>query len=186
MDRALLTGIIRDGVSSERPYGELLKNYSLWCDTAGREGALTLFDEADLRSVVSLRGMLLSALSAKNAILFGLDLEGVGLQGAHLEGADLRGCNLRSADLRGTRLAGANLSFANLEKAQLGPLRISDGRAIKTDLTGASLRGLNGSEADFHEALLTGTDLTGADFTTANIRGIEFEGAILDRIKGWN
>jgi uncharacterized protein YjbI with pentapeptide repeats len=67
----------------------------------------------------------------------------------------------------------------------LGALQISDVRAIKTDLTGASLRGVNGVEADFREALLTDADLTGADFTKANIRGCEFEGAILDRIKGW-
>ena len=63
-----------------------------------------MFDNADLRALKSIRGFNLTALSAKGAVFYGLDMEGVQLQGAQLEDADLRACNLRRADLRGARL----------------------------------------------------------------------------------
>jgi hypothetical protein len=60
-----------------------------------------VFDKADLRNLKSVRGFNLTALSAKGAVFYGLDMESVQMQGAQLEGADLRSCNLRRADLRG-------------------------------------------------------------------------------------
>ena len=73
----------------------------LWCQTGGREGKPAVFDKEDLRPLADrLRGLRLSAMSAKGAIMVGLDLTGAHLQGAHLDGADLRGVRLRDADAR--------------------------------------------------------------------------------------
>ena len=51
-------------------------------------------DGVDLRALRSIRGYNLTALSARGAVFYGLDMEGVQLQGAHLEDADLRSVNL--------------------------------------------------------------------------------------------
>ena len=123
--KANLTGVLTDkpvGTAvMDMPYQDMLQAHALWCETGGVEGAPSTFDGADLRQLKSVRGLNLTALSAKGAIFYGVDLEGVQLQGAHLEGADLRGCNLRRADLRGARLKGAKLSAADLRDAPTQP-----------------------------------------------------------------
>ena len=91
---------------------ERLGLHARWCETDGAEGKPSTFDELDLRALKSVRGFNLTALSARRAIFYGLDMEGVKLQGAHLEGADLRSCRLKGADLRGARLTGARLNGA--------------------------------------------------------------------------
>ena len=47
----------------------------------------TTLERTDLRALETIRGFNLTALSAKGAVFFGLDMEGVQLQGAHLDGA---------------------------------------------------------------------------------------------------
>src|ERR1700733_4345292 len=133
---------------SELPYAEMVAAHALWCETQGREGHPSVFDGADLRALKSIKGYDLTALSAKGAVFYGLDMEGVQLQGAHLEGADLRACNLRRADLRGARLAGAKLSGADLREAQMGPLLIGADRLLPCDMTGAALKAADLSGAD--------------------------------------
>src|ERR1044072_635300 len=112
-DGANLEGALTDkpvGVAIEQlPYDEMLRDHALWCETGGGKGKPSAFNKADLRALKSIRGLNLTALSARGATFYGLDMEGVQLQGAHLEGADFRGCNLRRADLRGARLTGAEL-----------------------------------------------------------------------------
>ncbi|HWW25492.1 MAG TPA: pentapeptide repeat-containing protein, partial [Caulobacter sp.] len=95
---------------SDMPYEQMIADHARWCETGGAEGAPSVFDKADLRNLKSVRGFNLTALSAKGAVFYGLDMESVQMQGAQLEGADLRSCNLRRADLRGARLKGAKLA----------------------------------------------------------------------------
>src|ERR1019366_3527504 len=138
---------------SELPYAEMVAAHAQWCETQGSEGSPSAFDGADLRALKSIKGYNLTALSAKAAVFYGLDMEGVQLQGAHLEGADLRTCNLRRADLRGARLSGARLSGADVREALLGPLLIGDDRLLPCDMTRMVAKGADFSHADMRQAI---------------------------------
>ncbi len=176
-----MTGALTDAPSgksiSDLPYEDMLRDHARWCETGGAEGKPSVFDRADLRNLKSIRGYNLTALSARSAVFYALDMEGVQLQGAHLEGADLRGCNLRRADLRGARLTGAKLSGADLRDAHLGPLLIAADRLLACDLTGAQLKGTDFARADLRQALLVGADLTRANFSGAQTRGADLANA---------
>ncbi len=185
-DGADLSGALTDAGSghpnvSPQMAAERLGAHARWCESSGAEGQPSVFDDLDLRLLESVRGFNLTALSARRAVFYGLDMQGVKLQGAHLEGADLRTCNLRGADLRGARLAGARLNDADLRQAHLGPLLIGQDRLLPADLTGAVLRGADLSGADLRHACLAGADLRRArlggaqtklaDFTLAQLVG---------------
>src|SRR3990167_5143282 len=114
-DGANMEGALTDkstvGESVARmPAAEMLREHAQWCETGGAEGQPSVFDGVDLRALRSIHGYNLTALSAKGAVFYGLDMEGVQLQGAHLEDADLRSVNLKGADLRGARLGRARLN----------------------------------------------------------------------------
>ena len=172
----------RDG--SQIPFDEMLRAHASWCETGGRSGAPSVFDGADLRALKSIKGLNLTALSAKGAVFYGLDMAGVQLQGARLEGADLRTCNLRRADLRGARLMGAKLSGADLRDAQLGPLLIAPDRPLPCDLSRAQLKSADLARADLRQAVLAGADLTRANFTGATLKGVDVSGAIRVGVRG--
>jgi uncharacterized protein YjbI with pentapeptide repeats len=163
---------------SDMPYEQMIADHARWCETGGAEGKPSAFDKADLRNLKSVRGFNLTALSAKGAVFYGLDMEGVQLQGAQLEGADLRACNLRHADLRGARLKGAKLSGSDLRDAQLGPLLIGRDRLLPSDLTGVLLTNADLARADLRQACLSGADLSRANFTNALLKEIDITGAI--------
>ncbi len=169
---------------SELPYAEMVAAHALWCETAGREGAPSVFDGADLRSLKSIKGYDLTALSAKGAVFYGVDMEGVQLQGAHLEGADLRSCNLRRADLRGARLIGAKLSGSDLREALLGPLMIGRDRVLPCDMTRLVAKGTDFSGADLRHAVLTLADLSRSNFTGAAMRHADLTGTHRPGVKG--
>ena len=183
-----MSGVLTDkpiGTDVEQlPYGQMLKDHALWCETEGAEGAPSAFNGADLRRLGSIKGFNLTALSARNAIFYGLDMEGVQLQGARLEGADLRGCNLRRADLRGARLIGAKLAGSDLRDAQLGPLLISSDRVLPCDLTDAVLKGADLSRADLRHAILVRADLSRANFSGAHMRHADITEAHLLSARG--
>ena len=131
--------VLKAGVAASkdqlgRELAQMIRDHARWCETNGAEGKPSVFDGADLRALETVRGFNLTALSAKGATFYALDMEGVQLQGAHLEGADLRACNLRRADLRGARLMGAKLSGSDLREAVLGPLLIGN-RVLPCDMT---------------------------------------------------
>jgi uncharacterized protein YjbI with pentapeptide repeats len=170
--------------SSDIPYEEMLRAHALWCETAGVQGKPSVFDEADLRDIGKIARLNLTALSAKYAVLYGLDMEGVQLQGAQLEGADLRACNLRRADLRGAKLMGAKLSGADLREAQLGPLLIGDDRILPCNLTRAVIKGADLSGADLRHAIFAFADLSRSRFNGALIRSTDFTGAHREAVKG--
>lgn len=186
-DGADMEGALTDTRSAAQPLtrmpaAEMLRDHARWCETGGAEGQPSVFDGVDLRPLKSIVGLNLTALSAKGAVFYGLDMEGVQLQGAHLEGADLRSARLRRADLRGARLKDARLNGADLREAQLGPLMLTADRLLPADLSGANLRGADLSGADLRRAVMTGCDLARAllhgaqtrqaDFTNANLTGV--------------
>ncbi|HYE42193.1 MAG TPA: pentapeptide repeat-containing protein, partial [Caulobacteraceae bacterium] len=74
-DGADLTGALTDkpvGVAVDSlPYDSMLRDHALWCETGGREGSPSVFDKADLRALKSIRGLNLTALSAKGAVFYG-------------------------------------------------------------------------------------------------------------------
>lgn len=169
---------------SSLPYEAMLKAHALWCETSGHEGTPSSFEKADLRALKSIRGFNLTALIARGAVLYGLDMEGVQLQGAQLQGADLRNCNLRRADLRGAQLNQAKLSGADLRDAQLGPLLIGQDRVLPANFTGASAKFVDFSGADLRRCLFTGADLERSTFTGALTRQMDVQDARLVGVKG--
>ena len=188
-DGAQMQGVLTDDKSSQPAVAPLdaaerMGAHSRWCETAGADGRPSIFDGLDLRGLKSVRGFNLTALSAKKAVFYGLDMEGVQLQGAHLEGADLRACRLKGADLRGARLAGARLNGADLREAHLGPLLIGEDRLLPADLTGAVLRGADLSGADLKHARLMQADLRRANLLGAATRLADFTLARLEGAKG--
>jgi uncharacterized protein YjbI with pentapeptide repeats len=188
VDHANMAGVLTEQPVgqdvSAMPYGEMLEAHALWCETGGAKGRPSAFNNADLRALKSIKGLNLTALSAREAVFYGLDMEGVQLQGAHLQGADLRSCNLRRADLRGARLAGAKLSGSDLREVHLGPLLIRQDHVLPSDLTGAVLKGVDLSGADLRRVVFRGADLERARFNGANVRMTDFEGASLASVKG--
>jgi uncharacterized protein YjbI with pentapeptide repeats len=169
---------------SELPYAEMVAAHALWCETEGAEGSPSAFDGADLRALKSVKGYNLTALSAKGAVFYGLDMEGVQLQGAHLEGADLRACNLRRADLRGARLMGAKLSGSDLREAVLGPLLIGADRMLPCDMTRCVAKGTDFSNADLNHAVMVFADIGRANFTGASLKQADLSGAHRPNTRG--
>jgi uncharacterized protein YjbI with pentapeptide repeats len=175
---ANMTGALTDKpagkAASSLPYQTMIKEHARWCETGGEQGKPSAFDNADLRTLESVRGYNLTALSAKGAVFYGLDMEGVQLQGAHLEGADLRNCNLRRADLRGAKLLGAKLSGSDLREAQMGPLLLGADRVLPTNMTGAELKNADLTAADLRQAVFVEADVSRANFTGALLRQANF------------
>lgn len=166
------------------PYKTMIRDHARWCETGGADGKPSKFDGADLRALESVRGFDLTALSAKGAVFYGLDMEGVQLQGAHLEGADLRACNLRRADLRGAQLVGAKLAGADLREAQMGPLLLGADRVMPCNLANANLKGADFSAADLRQAVMTDADLSRANFVGAQLRQIDLTRARREGARG--
>jgi uncharacterized protein YjbI with pentapeptide repeats len=169
---------------TEQPYADMIKAHALWCETGGAEGAPSVFNGADLRALKSIKSFNLTALSAKGAVFYGLDMEGVQLQGAHLEGADLRACNLKRADLRGARLMGAKLSGSDLREAVLGPLLIGAERVLPCDMTRVVAKGADFSNADLRQANMVFADLSRSNFTGANLRQADLTASHRPGVKG--
>jgi uncharacterized protein YjbI with pentapeptide repeats len=166
------------------PYKTMIQDHARWCETGGLHGSPSVFDGADLRALETVRGYNLTALSAKGAVFYGLDMEGVQLQGAHLEGADLRNCNLRRADLRGAKLAGAKLSGADLREAQMGPLLLGADRLLACDLRGAELKSADLTGADVRQAIFIDADISRANFSGALLRQANFTGVARHGARG--
>ncbi|ESQ80228.1 pentapeptide repeat-containing protein [Asticcacaulis sp. YBE204] len=171
--KADLSGILTDKAAgtdiTSLPYDEMIKDHAVWVDSVGKEGKPSTFDKADLRALKSIKGLNLTALSAKGAVFYGLDMRGVQLQGAQLQGADLRNCDLRGADLRGVQMKGARLDGSNLEGANLGPLNLGNDRLFPADLSEARVRGVNLQGADMRMVKLDGADLSRSNLDRAQM-----------------
>jgi uncharacterized protein YjbI with pentapeptide repeats len=111
-----------------------------------------------------------SGEQGEKARLYGLILEDVVLDEKDLREADLSGSSLWCASLRFVKLDGACLDNTIL---------------VKTDLSNASLKAVNATNAKFSEANLFHANLEGAilqdaDFSHANLSSAFFNGATLD------
>ncbi len=186
--QADLTGILTDKVVGTDvtllPYGMMLHEHAKWVDTLGKEGKPSTFDKADLRALKSIKGLNLTALSAKGAVFYGLDMRGVQLQGAHLEDADMRNCDLSGADLRGVRMYRVRLDGANLDGANLSALIIDQGRFLPADLRHARMRGCNLTNADIRQANLEGADLSRSNLENASMNLAQLEHATCIGLRG--
>src|SRR5690606_17689626 len=88
-DGADMAGALTDNRSagepvSRMPAASMLAEHAQWCESGGAAGQPSVFDGVDLRGLGSITGYNLTALSAKGAVFYGLNMEGVQLQGAHL------------------------------------------------------------------------------------------------------
>jgi uncharacterized protein YjbI with pentapeptide repeats len=188
MTGANLAGALRDVPVGEGARDDLLAKamaHQEWCKTSGRSGGPAIFNNVDLRPLgAALKGMQLTALSAKGACCVGMDLSGCELQGANFEGADLRGANLNTADLRGARLCSANLTKTSLRKALLSRLPLGGGRSTPTNGTGARLRYAKANDADCTGMVFDGADLHGASFDGALIESASWRGALIEGAGG--
>ncbi len=163
----------------------LAKGHQRWCETGGKEGKPAVFDGEDLRPLGGrLRGLMLTAMSAKGACMVGVDMAGCQLQGANFEGADLRAAVLVGCDLRGARMVGANLTKADLRKAALCALPLGAARTTPTHLERIKLRYASCEGADLNGAMLDDADLGGADLTGASLKGASLRGAEMSSIVG--
>jgi len=76
----IMTGVLTD-LPSGKPihkaqFFDSLSLHALWVRTQGLEGSVAMFDNFDLREAGALNDMDLTALQAKNAVLFGMNLKG--------------------------------------------------------------------------------------------------------------
>jgi uncharacterized protein YjbI with pentapeptide repeats len=167
---------------------------------------------------VSLKGMDVSGINLR-----GVELTNVDLSGANLKGANLERAKLIDVELTGTNLSSADLTRAKLQKANLVQTNFSDAKLEDADLTGAiidkttkfegaTLTGINLSEAQltgfdfssaslersrFNKAALQGVNFSNANlasaslintklkdvvFTEANLKGVDFSGAEMQSV----
>ena len=111
-----------------------LDAHQQWIATGGAQGSAAVFDDIDLRPLAKhFVGRQWTGLSARRAILIGVDFSGCQLQGAKFDGADLRDANFVRADLRGASFRGANISHADFANADIRILRLMNGNARATD-----------------------------------------------------
>jgi len=177
--------VTREALSKAQELYERCLANQRWCQTGGKEGQAARLDGEDLRPLGDkLKGLRLTAMSARGACMVGLDLSGAQLQGANLQNADLRMANLRGADLRGAKLAGANLTKADLRQAFLSPLPLGPERQTQTNLQSARMRYALVQTADLSEAVLDGADLRGTDFTGARVAKASFRDVDLNQVQG--
>lgn len=102
-----------------------------------------------------------------------LDLSGKSLNGLDLSGMDLRRTKLQSARINNVNFKGANLEGVVLDQAW----------ALKSNLTGAKLKGSSLFATQFGGSKLDGADFTNAhvaaDFSNASVTDAKFDGADL-------
>ena len=175
----------------DEPLPTLIDQHRIWVESAGQSGRQLDLSDYDLRELDSLKGERLTAIKARRAKFFGMNLYKIQLQSAHLEEADFRRCDLEEADFRGSSLVKAKLSHAQLRKANFSGLMFGTGtlqRMAPCNLTAAELRYADLRDANLknislRNADLSFADLTGADLRDADLTGAIMEGTVLDDIR---
>lgn len=168
-----------------KPLSHMIEEHQLWVTTSGKQGRQLDLSGYDLREVGSLKQQKLTALKAKEAKFFGMNLFQVELQSAVLEGADFRRCDLVGADFRGANLRGAKFSHAIVRDANFMPLLFATGalqRFAPCDLSNAELRYVDLSGAKLKNALFVNADLSYANLSNCDLRDVDFTGANMDGI----
>ncbi|MFN5193821.1 MAG: pentapeptide repeat-containing protein, partial [Cyanobacteriota bacterium] len=120
----------------------------------------------------NLSGVVGSSLVLQETILLGVNFSGADFRGADFFELDLTGANFENADLRGANLAGAKLIGARFNGANLEGADLSG-----ADLSNAQLVGANLNNISFFEGKALATDLTGATLINADVTGSDFTGS---------
>lgn len=167
----------------------------------GRRASLK---NTDLSGLV-MRSCNLSQSDFMSCIMMNMDLSGSNFSEASLYACDLSVSNLNNAsftraDLRGAKIENASMREIDLEKADLrsggvavGTFDASASKPVNfcgANLTGAKMKGVLASKANFEDSILVGADmsgvdltgakLTGADLSNAETSGAQFDGADLE------
>ncbi len=105
----------------------------------------------------------------------------------HAEARSFAGLGLAGLDLSDLDLAGADFSGGTLEHTRFDRSRLAGTRFDRAILQGASLEGIDGTQASFEaaraagsrfaNATLTGATLNAADFSTGDFTGANLQGA---------
>ena len=192
LSTAITDGNVGPSISDlQTPLMHLIEDHQKWVETSGKNGQQLDLTGYDLRQIGSLKKQRLTAIKAREAKFFGMNLFQVELQSAILEGADFRRCDLVEADFRGANLRGAKLSHADMSGANFMPLLfgnsgtqqrfaacdLSNAELRYANLSGAKLKSTKFIDADLSFANLSDCDLRDVDFTGAKIEGVNFEGA---------
>lgn len=185
-----LRGVLRDemqGLSLEdafEPLDFLLKHHGEWVATHGSSGKRLDFTRYDLRAhpgqAVDFKGAMLTMIKARLAIFFHLHFSGAEIQAADLRECDFRMCWFDRADLRGSDFSSSNMARATFQLAQLSPLKLEDGKRMRTDLSRCNLRYTDFTAADLREANFASADLSHADLRGANIEGADMTDAKME------
>jgi len=166
----------------------LVRNHSLWVESAGKNGAQLNLTGYDLSKEKDLRKYPLSIIIAEDCVFTGLDLENASMQSSTLDKSDFQDCAAHGADFRASSFKSAIFTRADLSQADFSALKVEKkGETVSfqpSDLTKAKLAYANLEGTNFKDANLTGADFThanlrGADFTDATIDGATFKGADL-------
>jgi uncharacterized protein YjbI with pentapeptide repeats len=140
--------------------------------------------EAELREA-DLFDADLSEANLGAARLVGANLAGAVLFRADLTGADVHSANLSAADLGAANLSGANLGGVEIDMRAGAPLvgavSLSGAALMRTNLSGARLRGVDLSGTFLYQVDLTGADLFAADLNEAALIEVDLAGADLTR-----
>ena len=149
---------------------------------------------------LSLSGRSYRSANLEESVLCNVVLSNANLERASLRRADMRGANLtnarlhgailNSSQMQGARLSGAQLHGAYLQSAQLQGANLDGAYLVSAFMPGVQAQGasLVGTKL-WHATLsgnvaLQGTSLHHAEFQAANIRGANFEGALMGRQPG--
>lgn len=163
----------------------------------------TVFEQCMLEAAIfnkaQLKGTTLQACQASHAQFDGANMQGLrSLLDTRLDQANLHGADLQDASLQNTSLARAVLREARLDRALVKECNLSGTDAWRmvarnadftdSDISQASWRGANLMQAVLRHAKLLDTDLTGtnlhaAQTRTANVQGLQLEGALMTRCR---
>jgi uncharacterized protein YjbI with pentapeptide repeats len=181
LDGANMNGTITDKNlkqinNLEQSLDILIQLHQRWVSTAGQDGEPLDLSGYDMRSSTYFTKARLTAIKAKQAVFFGMNLTGMELQYCELPDSDFRNCTLNQADLRASDLAGCKFNKAKIQKADFGPLMIQ-GEQKPVNLRGAHFRYCDMRGTNFQYA-----DLTGADLSFALMDGVDLRHAVLDGV----
>ncbi|MCC6874280.1 MAG: DUF2169 domain-containing protein [Sandaracinaceae bacterium] len=177
LDGATLDGAQLEGASAR---GASFAGASLaLVEASGVDFTGAVLEDAILERAM-LGGAVLRNVQARGAVFDEAYAVGASFELADLSEAELARANLDEASLRGAlltdaRVTGASLRRANLDQVKAMKLRAGQG----ADLSEATLRYADLSEAVFARSILIGTRFTESDLTRATFAGARLEGAEL-------
>jgi uncharacterized protein YjbI with pentapeptide repeats len=137
-------------------------------DLSGADLSGAWFLDADL-SRANFRASTLSGADFRASTLSGADLSGAKLDGAILWGAHLNEVTLFDPEHPKQDFTGTNLTLATLKGVDLSKITLKDAIFYDVDLSHRDLSGVDLSKANLRKVILSYVDLNGRDFTEINL-----------------